>query len=263
MVVCVPLSEIFWDSGMLPGYGLHETQVWFSVEPLTWFVACLCGPAIRPLVSGSPSVRKASQYPDCKISSSSRHSSNMFYFRVSEGKFCICYFFRREMGLSSDLHSLGQYGSTQLVGGDCQARFKAAASAHYVIMEPAEVITNVTFPVHCRAEGRGFFFFFTRLAFCWSTTIWIPDGFLSRCCPVEAYCCFTMNLMKTWHPSRLGSVLWCSQLMCTDWSASFHLEMAWGLLGWEDFMWENKEAPLAESTGLGHESWGSERKGSW
>lgn len=189
------------------------------------FVACLCGSAIRPLVLGSPSVIKVSQYPDCQvISSSSRYSSNLFSFPVSEWKFCICYFLGREMGLSSDLHSLGQYGSTQLVGGDCQARFKAAAGAHYVIMEPAEVITNVTFPVQCRAEGREvFFFFFTRLAFCWSTTIWIPDGFLSRCCPVEASCRFTRDLMKTWHPSRLDSVLWCAQLMHTDWPASFHL----------------------------------------
>lgn len=58
--------------------------------------------------------------------------------------------------MRGDLYSLGQYGSTQLVGVDCQPPFKASANAHYVITEPAEVITNVTFPVHCRAVGRGF-----------------------------------------------------------------------------------------------------------
>jgi hypothetical protein len=124
------------------------------------------------------------------------------------------------MSMRDDLNSLRQYESTQPVGGDCQPLFKASASAHYVIMEPAEVITNVTFPVHCRAEGERFF---TLLAFCWSTVIWIPDGSLGRCGPAEVYCCFTRDLMKTWRPSRLESILWCSQLIHTDWSASSHL----------------------------------------
>lgn len=89
------------------------------------------------------------------------------------------------MGMSDNLHFWDTMDPPSLLVGDCQPRFKAAANAHYVIMEPAEVITNVTFPVHCRAEGRSFF---TLLAFCWSRAIWIPDGFLSRCCPGEAYC---------------------------------------------------------------------------
>lgn len=105
-------------------------------------------------------------------------------------------------------------------------------------MEPAEVITNVTFPVHCWAERREFF---TLLAVCWSTTIQITDGFLGRCGSVELQCGFTRGLMKTWQSSRLKSILWGSQLIHTQTNLQMStLLMVWGMLGWKVFTWETK-----------------------
>lgn len=105
-------------------------------------------------------------------------------------------------------------------------------------MEPAEVITNVTFPVHCWAE-RGEFF--TLLAFCWSTAIQITDGFPGRCGSVELPCGFTRGLMKTWQPSRLKSILWGPQLVHIQAKQQMStLLMVWGMLGWKVFTWETK-----------------------
>jgi hypothetical protein len=82
------------------------------------------------------------------------------------------------------------------------------------------------FTAEQREEG------FTLLAFCWSTTIQITDGFLSRCGPVELHCWFTRDLMKIWHPSRLESILWGSQRMHIQTSLQMSsLQMAWGMLG--------------------------------
>lgn len=126
-------------------------------------------------------------------------------------------------------------------------------------MEPAEVITNVTFPVHCWAE-RGEFF--TLLAFCWSTAIQITDGFPGRCGSVELPCGFTRGLMKTWQPSRLKSILWGPQLVHIQAKQQMStLLMVWGMLGWKVFTWETKPNLSGWVHRLGPGRWNSDVEG--
>lgn len=104
-------------------------------------------------------------------------------------------------------------------------------------------------------EQRGEFF--TLLAFCWSKTIQITDGFLGRCGSVEPQCGFTRGLMKTWHPSRLESILRGSRLM----HVRANLQMSTlltvrGVRGWKVFYLGIKAKP----TRLSSQPWGP---GSW
>lgn len=92
---------------------------------------------------------------------------------------------------------------------------------------------------HFTVEQRGESF--TLLVFFWSTMIQITDGFLGRCSSVEPKCGFTRGLMKTWHPSRLESVLRGCQLMYLQANLQMStLLMVWGILGWKVFTWETK-----------------------
>jgi len=88
-------------------------------------------------------------------------------------------------------------------------------------------------------EQRGEFF--TLLALCWSTTIQITDGFLGRCGSVEPQCGFTRGLMKTWHPSRLESILRGSRLMHVRANLQMSTLMTVrGVRGGKVFTWETK-----------------------
>lgn len=110
------------------------------------------------------------------------------------------------------------------------------------------------------AEQRGEFF--TLLAFCWSTKIRITDGFLGRCGPVELQCWFIRGLMKTWHPSRLESILWGLNL-CTyrPICKCAPLLMVWGMLGWKVFTWETKPNLSGQVHRVGPGRWNSAVEG--
>lgn len=112
------------------------------------------------------------------------------------------------------------------------------------------------------AKQRGEFF--TLLAFCWSTTIQITDGFLGRCGSVGLQCGFTRGLMKTWQPSRLKSILWGSQLMHiqANLQMSIHPVDGVGSARVKSFLpGKQSQTLLAEFTGLGPGRWNSDVEG--
>lgn len=115
-------------------------------------------------------------------------------------------------------------------------------------MEPAEVITNVTFPVHCRAEGRVFHTAGVLLEHNDTNRRWLPRQMWLCRTAVWVY----KGLMKTWQPSRLKSILWGSRLMHIQANLRMStLLMVWGMLGWKVFTWKTKPNPSGQVHRLG------------
>lgn len=68
----------------------------------------------------------------------------------------------------------GWYESTQSLGKTSLLGLLLSANVNYVITEPAEAITNVTFTVHCRPEKRVFHTVVVLLEQDYTNHRWLP-----------------------------------------------------------------------------------------
>lgn len=68
----------------------------------------------------------------------------------------------------------GWYESIQSLGKTPQLGLVLSANVNYVITEPAEAITNVTFTVHCRPEKRVFHTVVVLLEQDYTNRRWLP-----------------------------------------------------------------------------------------